>query len=243
MSPFYRPWWVLDRIIQAALGDAIRWSLTPPVALPVGDFSEEDLAPARRRAGVRRLREDRARRRKSHWDYYRAQAWTAVRDAGTGPEADAAIREAAELLTLIERWSSDDAAQQHGTPSLADLKTRVPAIADRFRELAARAACPSLSADGQVGNGVMRKNDNATTIDLEKQLDAVMDMLDPEQLKIHGIAADTTRSASDRMIDICLIDSRYAGWDSERLGRLLGCSGPAVRKGDWWNKDRKKYID
>jgi hypothetical protein len=45
------------------------------------------------------------------------------------------------------------------------------------------------------------------------------------------------------MRGICGIDRRFIEWNSEQWKKLLGVSAAAIRKTDFWRKDRQRAID
>jgi hypothetical protein len=63
---------------------------------------------------------------------------------------------------------------------------------------------------------------------------------DDVQGAILKVAADTSKSADERIRMIYAIDNRVVSWKSAQWSRALAVSAPAVRQTDWWRKDRKR---
>lgn len=59
-----------------------------------------------------------------------------------------------------------------------------------------------------------------------------------------AVARDTAKSVEERLHKLIELDQRYDGFDSEKLADLLGVTGPAIRKTDFWRgrKDRREHL-
>lgn len=63
---------------------------------------------------------------------------------------------------------------------------------------------------------------------------------DDEALMVLAVARDPDKTANEKLGEICRIDRRFFGYDSARLGDLLGVDSAVIRQTEWWRTDRKK---
>jgi hypothetical protein len=72
-----------------------------------------------------------------------------------------------------------------------------------------------------------------------KTIEALLHDEDLEVLEI----VQSIESADTKMRKICRIDRRFLGHDSEQWAGLLGVTGPAIRRTDFWRTERQKAIE
>jgi hypothetical protein len=57
------------------------------------------------------------------------------------------------------------------------------------------------------------------------------------------VARDTNRTAEERALEICRLERRFLAWNAEQWGELLGVTSAAIRKTDFWTKDRPQLKE
>jgi len=80
----------------------------------------------------------------------------------------------------------------------------------------------------------------AEGVQREGDLKSILAIFGQENIAIFNIAHDASKTTDQKMAAIYAVDNRVLAWDSPQWAELLGVSDAAVRKTDWWKRDRSR---
>lgn len=118
----------------------------------------------------------------------------------------------------------------------------------RYAELNQRLLASSNAALAQANARLADEMAAATHVEAStdnegETLRRVLATMDPTQAQIMTIADKLDINANQKLRAISALDSRFYGKESPELGSLLKITASAIRQTDWWNIDRKEYLE